>query len=184
VEAPVSVPTERVLTVKQPWADLIMVGKDVENRSWPVPRSVSHWDPWNGSTQFPFRLWVHAATAIDRDAVWRLDRTRLDSTEAGRLIVDWCAFLGTTARYRGELAACDRLGVLLGSVTVTACHHADDCDDGWSCSGGAGSWCSPWAEPDCWHWTLADPQPLAEPIPMRGRQRLWRLPEDAGVARG
>ena len=33
-----------VLTVKQPWADLIMVGeKDVENRSWPVPSTLPQW---------------------------------------------------------------------------------------------------------------------------------------------
>lgn len=34
---------------------------------------------------------------------------------------------------------------------------------------------SPWAEPDQFHWVLADPQPM-EPIPAKGRLGLWNLP--------
>lgn len=33
-------------------------------------------------------------------------------------------------------------------------------------------------EPGGWAWELDDVEPLAEPIPCRGRQGVWRLPED------
>lgn len=38
--------------------------------------------------------------------------------------------------------------------------------------------CGPWAMPRERHWHLADVRPLAEPIPTKGRQRLWRLDDD------
>lgn len=37
----------------------------------------------------------------------------------------------------------------------------------------AGQVCSPWAAPGQYHWQLADPRALAEPIPARGRLGLW-----------
>lgn len=49
------------LTVRQPWADLILSGvKDVENRSWP--------------TRHRGGLLVHAAARVDRAAIERLER--------------------------------------------------------------------------------------------------------------
>ncbi len=41
--------------------------------------------------------------------------------------------------------------------------------------------CSPWADLsglNVYHWEFADPERLDEPIPMRGRQRLWTIDED------
>ena len=38
--------------------------------------------------------------------------------------------------------------------------------------------CSPWAEVDAWHLELANPQPLADPIPYRGALGLRRLDAD------
>jgi len=38
--------------------------------------------------------------------------------------------------------------------------------------------CSPWAEPDAWHLVLANPRPLAHPIPWRGALGLWPVPAD------
>jgi hypothetical protein len=86
--------------------------------------------------------------------------------------------------YRGLLPS--RRGVLVGSVTVTGCHHADECLIAGTPKPHGGMWvpdrwCSPWAQPDCFHWTLADPEPLDVPIPMKGRQGLWRLPDDVEV---
>ena len=37
---------------------------------------------------------------------------------------------------------------------------------------------SSWAQDDGWHWVLANVRPLPEPVPCKGRQGLWRLPED------
>ena len=174
--------SERVLTVKQPWADLIMGGvKDVENRSWSVPSTLPHWwrcvdGPVDGEPywmpehegqvgacdkpvgQFPFRLWIHAGKQPDREMVER-----------------WASLW---AGPRTE----HPLGVLLGTVTVTDCHHADECylPDGMHDTlvgpqYHAEEWCSRWAEPDVYHWTLTGPEPLDVPVPMRGRQGLWTL---------
>lgn len=47
--------TFTVLTVRQPWAHLIVTGqKDIENRSWP--------------TKLRGRVLIHAAKTVDRDA--------------------------------------------------------------------------------------------------------------------
>lgn len=191
--------SERVLTVKQPWADLVMVDdgaggclKPVENRGWPVPSTLprhsqcetcperfythgigSHrhcpglperpgaWSMSRDLGPFPFRLWIHAGKQMDRGA-----------TEA------WWRLFAATGRMRHNF---DRLGVLLGSVLVAGCHHADGClthggDDGEVVASLVEvEHCSRWAEPDAYHWQFTDPQPLDTPIPMRGRQGLWTL---------
>lgn len=204
-------PGDLALTIKQPWASLIMAGvKDVENRTWPVPKTLPQWtkcagcamrwapgdgppfsyEHWHGSRRgwmerthdgpLPFRLWVHAG------ATWADGWTRRPIA-SGKL--------GYTLHHptygdQGWIGS-DQLGVLLGSVLVTGCHPADDCwrwnpiapDAGKggkpiAKDGERPGWCSPWAEHVAYHWTLTDPQPLAEPIPMRGRQKLWRITAD------
>lgn len=155
---------DRALTIHQPWADLIIAGaKDVENRRWALPSTVST----------PLRLWIHAAKKPD-------PRMR-EILEA-----EYGADVYLSARtLPGDNPA--HYGALLGSVTVTGCHHADDCKRAvpdWSRYEDRGhvvgvgikdGFCSRWAEPNCWHWELSDPKPLPEPIPMRGRQRLWKI---------
>jgi hypothetical protein len=42
------------------------------------------------------------------------------------------------------------------------------------------SFCSPWAMENHWHLMLANPRPLPEPIPARGRLGLW-TPDPAAV---
>ena len=172
----------RALTVRQPWADLIMAGvKDVENRSWPVPSTLPHHyacdhcgtrvlvddvrctacqsDQLRPDGPFPFRLGIHAAVTptTHSDAWW-----------------EWDQHVGQPGTEP------DHYGALLGTVEVTGCHHDHehwdedapfpflmDTDQGWQCSS--------WAEPDVYHWTLTDPRPLDVPIPMRGMLGLWRL---------
>lgn len=113
------------LTIRQPWASLIVAGiKDVENRTW--------------TTQAPRRVAVHAAKQWDR--AWA------DSPAADVI----AAFIAEHEPLP--------TGAIIGSVTV-----ADVVRDN----------PSPWAEPDCWHWTLAEPEVFAKPIPMRGRLSLW-----------
>lgn len=178
---------EPALTLWQPWADLVMADdgaggclKPVENRSWQPPKtftstpctcleqppysnvgdpdhdgSPDHCPDCGDTGWLPPRLWIHASKTLD------------GSNHAGQ----WDA-------WQDVMPANDPvLGALLGSVALTGCHHADECyqwchelgvSDGWYCS-------RPWAEPDAYHWTLTDPRPLPEPIPMRGRQRLWTV---------
>lgn len=186
------------LTAKQPWASLILHGgKDIENRSWPPPSTLpqhgrcvdcgTRYEWYGRPTEnicpfvadgtgeaggqvvddgpFPFRLGIHAGQSVDYEALRDLPRNH------------------------GGIAF--RRGVLLGFVTVTGCHHADDnaClevyidgEDTYGREIERFGPCSRWAEPGQYHWTLADPEPLPVPIPMKGRQKLWRLDDDESVS--
>ncbi|KWT61846.1 hypothetical protein ADL21_11210 [Streptomyces albus subsp. albus] len=59
------------------------------------------------------------------------------------------------------------VGVILGVVDLLAVVRDAD---------------SRWTSRDCWHWRLACPRPLVEPVPLSGRQGLFTAPADA-VAR-
>lgn len=118
------------------------------------------------------RLAIHAAAKRDSAApawVWR----------------EWQRSHGRDPLCGGlpsDLAEQGRVGAVLGTVEVTGQHHANDCRDeraGWGENPLTVWHCSRWADPDCWHWTLADPRPLDSPVPVRGQQGLWDIP--AGV---
>lgn len=149
--------TVRALTIKNPWAHVIAHhGKDVENRDWPIPSTVSA----------PFTLLVHAGLAFDYGATDFL-RERIPSWSFRRRFAYGPRNIGSVF-VRG--------GVFVAVATVTGCHETSldglglpDC-----CT-------SPWAmwEAD-WHWQLTGIQPLPEPVPARGSQRLWiPTPEQA-----
>jgi len=147
----------RALTVRQPWADLIMSGmKTVENRSWAAPSTLP----------FPFRLWIHAAATLDKGAAADLHGTGVASSLAD-------------LPYYQPPAPTPALGVLLGSVEVTGQHHADEC---WFAPDPWRPHCSPWAEPGVYHWELSDPRPLDRPVAAKGRLGLWRLDEQLSQA--
>jgi hypothetical protein len=113
----------RALTIRQPWAGLIMAGiKTVENRTW--------------QTKHRGLLVVHAG---------RIDRQPM--AEHGHL-------LGTSPVVTGAI---------IGTVRVVGCVR--DADSRWAIDGN-------------WHWLLADPQPLAEPIACPGRLGLWQVPAE------
>lgn len=218
----------RALTVRQPFADLIVAGwKPVENRTRPVPSTLPQWgrctecggrsvrarESWPRRTghpcraggphrfapdgPFPFRLWIHAGKTWDRlpDGHPAMNAHMNLPTPLTCIACGWIGRIGSGEPPVPDCADVDRdgihdlvdprnrlgrTGVLLGSVTVTGCHHARDCvrDDDPQADHPKTVLCSRWAEPGVWHWTLDDPQPLAEPIPMRGALGLWRLPSD------
>lgn len=191
---------EPALTAHQPYASAIMVRdedgdclKPVENRSWPAPETLA-WircpcldrpmcsnvgnPDHDGSPDTctdcddtgwqPPRLWIHAGSGIDTSTAAQPTWTALRDA--------W----GLTS----YIATHDRVlaltGVLLGPVTLTGCHHADGCRrtrqaDPYVDSTRRVVYCSRFAEPDAYHWSLTDPHPLRTPIPMRGHQRLWDL---------
>jgi hypothetical protein len=188
------------LSVKQPWADLLLAGvKDVENRSWPPPSTLPQWgrcsgcgsrvwpsrwvergvDParfpfmWAGvecqdcgsmfaaDGPFPFRLGIHTAAKPDTS----------DEAQA--------AWFSVYPDYPEATKALD-LGALLGSVEVTGCHHADECQHAPDTWGVQPEHCSRWAQPDVYHWEVRDPQLLDPqlqdlPVPWKGRQGLWGI---------
>lgn len=60
-------------------------------------------------------------------------------------------------------------GAIIGAVDLVGVHSFAECDRY------PVGMCSPWAEPDAWHMVLANPRPLAEPIPYRGALGLRNL---------
>jgi hypothetical protein len=148
--------TWRGLTLMQPWASAVMLlGKDVENRPTRCPAEL-----------VGKRIAVHAGLEVDETALEYLSRFR---------------------HRRGwrELGQLPR-GVILGSVQLVGC--ISEAPDGtvagnaapydWPCLLEAlKSW---WRQPDArWQWALREPQVLAEPVPCRGQQGLWRVPVEA-----
>ena len=125
------------LTLQRPWGfAIIHLGKDVENRSWPLNR--------------PTRIWVHQGKGMDPNAAD--DYAYEEALEGWRQGPEWSKWGHPTQR-----------GVILGSVDVVGCHKgAEDCCE------------SDWAVDGQWHWQLANPVPLTEPVPANGALGLWR----------
>lgn len=61
-------------------------------------------------------------------------------------------------------------GMVIGTVDVTDCHHADDCTHNTGSTR-----CSEWAMPDHYHWVLANPMPVEIPFPATGKLGIWNL---------
>lgn len=193
----------KALTIRQPWATLIITGvKDVENRSWPVPGTLwrqrrAAWPNDRGTattdyvSPFPFTVAIHAATSVTGRQGERIEYPGGWETErAGH------TYLLRNPSRLGWWPYALPLGAILGTVTVTGCHGAWECtepdrvpfypeDPDWRLET-----CSPWGElypddrgRDVYHWTLKHPQRFPEPIPAKGRQKLWEWDDtDAKVA--
>jgi hypothetical protein len=112
--------------------------------------------PW--STTYRGRLIIHGGKTYDPRAV-EVARRVLDRSDGEDLD------LSDEACPQG----------LLGVVTLGHVHHADQCRKVY---GSTAVYCSPWAFPGQFHWRLATPRPLREPVPCRGFQRLWRPSAD------
>lgn len=150
----------RILTVRQPWAwAIIHGGKDVENRV----RNIA--GDWRGPVA------IHVAKQEDEEA-YSVPVLR-DALEARYRT--WSP-RGALARMRSEPAP-KYFGRIIGAVDLTDVHHAHSCPK----HGQDAPWplCSAWAESgDLYHLVLANPRPLASPIPYRGALGLRRLDEE------
>jgi len=104
-------------------------------------------------TKFRGRVLVHASAAIDKNAI---DRISLINDELAKKI-------------KHELI-CNKLplGVIIGHVEIVSClchtHHSINDTK------------SIWAEKDAWHWILANPTKIMEPIPAKGKLSFWDYP--------
>lgn len=166
----------RILTVKQPWAwAIIHGGKDVENRV----RNIA------GSYRGPVA--IHAGLAFD-DSSW-------DSETMGPRLI--------TMLERGEEVEFTP-GAILGVVDLVGVHDNPGCyyrdqqrlldlykndreqfnkipDAGAGGIIGRTRYCSPWALDEGatrFHLELANPRPLATPIPFKGALGLRKLPTE------
>ena len=164
----------RVLTVRQPWAWAIVHGqKDVENR-------VRSLGPYRGPVA------IHAGLAVDHEY-----DERLIGEAVGRLARSTRAGLERVAQFSGDVRTpgneiTERFGnrgAVIGVVDLVGEHHGSVT----GCHPDPGNpqrlaRCSPWALPDHHHLELANPRPLATPIPARGRLGLWRPDPDLTAA--
>jgi hypothetical protein len=146
----------KALTVRQPWASLLVMGvKRIETRPWRLRE--------------PQRLLIHAGTKMPcrigqrvTFGAWEVER---DS--AGLLL-------------RGPIAWPYRLpmGALIGSINVFEVRRTDsgECgpDDAERALGDY--------SPGRFAWSTNCPQPLPEPIPCKGRLTLWTPPDDVLAA--
>ena len=164
----------RVLAVRQPWAwAIVHGGKDVENRA----RSLG---PYRGPVA------IHAPLALAHEY-----DVRLIGEAVGRLARSTRAGLELVAKHAGAVRApgneiterFGNLGAVIGVVDLVGAHlggatgcHPDPGDPQRLAR------CSPWAMPDHHHLVLANPRPLATPIPARGRLGLWRPDPDLTAA--
>jgi hypothetical protein len=141
----------RVLTVRQPYAwAIIHGGKDVENRV----RNIA--GPYRGPIAIHAALQVHGgwnAPLEDATGSWY---QRVAAQVGG---------------WDGPLPWWDDLGAIIGVVDLVDVH--DPLDVLFRAPENAVPVaCSPWAEEGSFHLVLANPRPLAEPIPHRGALHL------------
>jgi hypothetical protein len=170
----------RVLTVRQPWAwAIIHGGKDVENRV----RNVA------GNYRGPVA--IHAglthADSIDTEArlvaeaVGRLARAK-QATGMG-MVPSRVSDPNDRSHWVHERFG--NRGAIIGVVELTDVHDATTRGQLPRCWGpgerigdrGEGD-CSPWALPAEKHLVLANPRPLAAPIPYKGALGLRRLDKE------
>jgi hypothetical protein len=150
----------RVLTVRQPWAwAIVHGGKDVENRT----RNLA------GAYRGPVA--IHAGLT---------DAIRDNDIDASALSVLWAwRRWWKTAEAPGA-----QRGHIIGVVDLVGAHPSHV--DGTRCGGidayGLGQFCSAWAQAGHHHLVLANPRPLAGPIPAAGRLGLWRPGDELAAA--
>lgn len=139
-----------VLTIRQPWAALIIHGgKDIENRSWP--------------TRFRGRFYVHASkrmSDIDLRSCKAFCRDHI-----GRRLED---LLPPSIPLEH--------GMILGSVEMFDCITADDA---YQLGGRQGVWRDRGTLVVTWCFRLRNPVPLKVPVPCKGQLGFFRLPVTA-----
>ena len=137
----------KVLTVKQPWAFLIVKGlKDVENRSW----FTSHQD---------IPLLIHTGKTFDWDA---LPFIQANHGDVWQTIAQQFHLLGWVIPRR-EITTAMRMqfGTIIGRVNLEGCYHYSV------------PMSSRWAEPGFWHWKFSGAEQFEQPIKATGHQGLW-----------
>ena len=133
-------------------------------------KALTLYDPWAtlvvlGKKQYESRSWgtkyrgplaIHVSTAIRRWMEELYDQEPFRSALVGHRFSESGCIIGTV-----ELLGCFKIGVLVNSVDfLTAKERA------------FGDY-----TPERWAWSLGSWKRLANPIPCRGRQRLWNVPE-------
>lgn len=150
--ASISTSVTKALTVKQPWASLVMSGiKTFETRCWETP--------------YRGRIAITSSKTKPPKSVW------------GNYAIQEALGRGAYAAFQGEEVELP-FGMLLGTVELVEIVPAFDVWDEAvnNDETGLGDFF-----PDTFAWRLVDPRPI-EPIPIKGQLGLWNLPVPLGVA--
>jgi hypothetical protein len=148
----------RILTVRQPWAwAIIHGGKTVENRT----RNIA------GSYRGPVA--IHAGKAFDYDAFG-------DDGPMGDILADALATGKEIIFEPGAIIGIVDLAEVHNSTRQETQHPTCWAPNENLMDRGIG-YCSPWAQSGATHLVLANPRPLAEPIPYAGTLGLRELPD-------
>lgn len=138
----------RAITIRQPYAwAIVHGGKDVENRSRNIAGS------YRGPVAIHTALqWDEQALAAmnEQEGVWEGVRHEQFDTVMG-------AFIGVV-----DLVDVHYCVVNQGKYLCLDCSFPRRA-------------CSHWAMGDQYHLVLANPRPLPEPVPHRGKLGLWRI---------
>jgi len=138
----------KALSITRPWSELILRGKDVENRTW--------------TTGYRGSLLIHSAQSWEKIAIPYAEFVEL------RLGTDF----GVAEMSRRP--ADHPTGIVGVADLVDVCSHfvAPGIEPVWPCP------CGPWAMAGQYHWRLTNARRLPEPVPCRGALGLWSPPAD------
>jgi hypothetical protein len=159
------------ITLHRPWPWAIFhlpmfVRKPVENRGWKPPEHILGQD-----------IAIHAGKVFSDSSVPFIQRVLdgfIDPADEPHYPVDWQS---EPVRAQG----------IIGVVQCFGFARCDDPEDpdidvqyGGPCSrsNAIGAVSSPWYVPGQYAWLLWKPRLFAEPVPCRGAQGLWTIPDD------
>lgn len=143
----------KALTIHQPWAAAIAHGgKRVENRAW--------------LTYHRGLIAIHAGASVG---------IRRTYDRAIRSVTVWSGYesIATVvdqAAVRGAVVAVASLGDVCSASRFFGLSMPLQCD------------CGNWAQSGQRHFILTDVHPLPTPVPARGAQQLWTLPDEVEKA--
>lgn len=174
----------KALTLWQPWSWAIAhAGKRVENRTWAPPASV-----------IGQRVAIHAGLRLDKAAAEALIGDLMHRWDPGGCRAPMSAAVRLQGLMLGECGglvhgAVESVATIAGALLlerntpgvvsgiVRNGRHGD-----LNCAATRAVFDSPWRVPGMWSWVLTDVIALPEPVPCRGAQGLWTLPEDVEAA--
>lgn len=144
----------RALTLIQPWASAVAyAGKRIENRSWKPPAGM-----------LGQRIAIHAGKSYERLARLVLGRaaTDTDPVHSRKLSPEECP-----------------LGAVVAVATLAGYGMLSPPGENWTPRWGLPPRSTDlvWYVPGHWGWVLHDVVALREPVPCRGMQGLWTLPQ-------
>ena len=140
------------ITLHQPWAWAVThAGKRIENRTWRPPPSV-----------VGQRIAIHAGMRLDRIGAEILSDVALSPIRVGSGVGLSSLGSGDGTETTWAVPAFPPQGAIVATATLADVVTESD---------------SPWFRGP-YGWVLADVVALAEPVPCKGRQRLWTVPED------